>query len=156
MSTKLFKYNSFMTTESKEKLNKLRKEGYRITPQRKQLLEFFQELPEGEHLSAEELHKKLSGKKIQISLATLYRALKFLVQNGFIRELDFGEDHKHYELSSLKKQHHHMVCNSCGLTVEFDDKNLYNYALKTAKQNNNFELTDYQFKIFGLCENCKS
>ncbi len=145
-----------MTGQAKEKFNRLRKEGYRITPQREQLLAFFQELPEGEHLSAEELHKKLSGKGIKISLATLYRGLKFLVQNGFVRELDFGEYHKHYELSSPgKKQHHHMVCVSCGLTVEFKDKNLHKHADKIAGERGNFLITDYQFKIFGLCQNCR-
>ncbi len=145
-----------MPDKTHEKFNQLRQAGYRITPQREQLLAFFHELPDGEHLSAEELHKKLTEKGIKISLATLYRSLKFLVKNGFIRELDFGEDHKHYELRNPdNRQHQHLVCNSCGLTVEFDDKNLYNYAVKIAKQNNNFEISDYQFKIFGLCERCR-
>jgi len=142
-------------TNNSAKFDKLREEGYRITPQRKQLLEFFYELPEGEHLSAEELHNKLTEKEIKISLATLYRSLKFLVKKGFIRELDFGEDHKHYELSSPKKQHHHLLCNTCGLTIEFKDKNLYGYAVKIAKEQNNFEIKDYQFKIFGICKNCQ-
>ncbi len=144
-----------MSNKTKEKFDQLRKEGYRITPQREQLLEFFYEQADGEHLSAEELHQKLREKGVKISLATLYRSLKFLVQNGFIRELDFGEDHKHYELRNpSKKQHHHMICNSCGMTEEFEDKNLYEYAVKTAKERNNFTITDYQFKIFGLCEKC--
>lgn len=144
-----------MTHQTTEKFNQLRKEGYRITSQREQLMDFFHELPEGEHLNAEELHKLLTEKGIKISLATLYRSLKFLAQNGFIRELDFGEDHKHYELSSPNKQHHHLVCNCCGLTEEFEDKNLYEHAEKIAREKNNFEITDYQFKIFGLCNKCR-
>jgi Fur family ferric uptake transcriptional regulator len=143
-----------MAKNNNEKFDKLREEGYRITPQRKQLLELFHQLPDGEHLSAEELHSVLLAKEIQISLATLYRSLKFLVEKGFIRELDFGEYHKHYELRNDQEQHHHMVCNLCGLTVEIDDKNLYEYAVKIAKEQNNFQVKDYQFKIFGICENC--
>ncbi len=144
-----------MRETNSEKLNKLREKGHRITPQRKQLLELFYELPEAEHLSAEELHKKLMDRQIRISLATLYRSLKFLVENGFIRELDFGEDHKHYELKTSQKQHHHMVCVTCGLTVEFEeDKDLHELALKIAKEQNNFDMRDYQFKIFGICEKC--
>ncbi len=143
-----------MAKNNIEKFEKLREEGYRITPQRKKLLEFFYGLPKGEHLSAEELHKKLTGKKIKISLATLYRSLKFLVKKGFIKELDFGEDHKHYELSAPHKHHHHLVCNVCGLTIEFENKKLYEYAVKIARSQNNFEINDYQFKIFGICEKC--
>ena len=145
-----------MGTETHEKFNLLRKEGYRITPQREQLLGFFQELPDGEHLNAEELHRQLKEKGIKISLATLYRGLKFLVDNGLIRELDFGEDHKHYELSNPNnKQHQHLICINCGQTVEFEDKNLYDYAVKIARDNNNFEIRDYQFKIFGVCQKCR-
>ena len=140
--------------QNNEKFEQLREEGYRITPQRRELLEFFYTLPEGEHLSAEELHKELTSQQIKISLATLYRSLKFLLENGFIRELDFGEDHKHYELNSPGRRHHHIICNSCGKTIEFEDKNLYKYAAKIAKGQNDFEIKDYQFKIFGLCEKC--
>lgn len=144
-----------MTQETKEKIYQLREEGYRITPQRKQILDFFYELPEGEHLSAEELHKKLTENGIKTSLATLYRTLKFLVQNKFIRELDFGEGHKHYELTSPNKpQHHHLICDKCGITIEFEEKKLQEYAVKIAKAHNDFEIKDYQFKIFGLCHNC--
>ena len=37
----------------------LRKKGFRLTPQREKILDIFYELPEGEHLSAEELQKLL-------------------------------------------------------------------------------------------------
>ncbi len=144
-----------MTENKSENLNKLRKEGYRITSQREKLLDLFYNLPEGEHLSAEELHKLLMEKKVKISLATLYRSLKFLATNGFIRELDFGEYHKHYELNTPQKPHHHLVCNACGLTLEFEDKNLYEHAVKISREQNNFEMRDYQFKIFGICPECK-
>lgn len=140
--------------KNSEKFEKLREKGYRITPQRKQLLDLFYNLPEGEHLSAEELHKLLVDRKTSISLATLYRSLKFLAEKGLIRELDFGEYHKHYELNTPQKQHHHIVCNICGLTVEFEDKNLYEHALKIAADKNKFEMVDYQFKIFGTCKDC--
>ena len=141
--------------ENKEIFENLRKKGHRITPQREQILELFHNLPEGDHLSAEDLQKILLENNIRISLATLYRTLKFLAMNGLLRELDFGEDHKHYELSSANKQHHHLICSSCGETFEFNDKNLFKLAQKVALAENNFHVQDYQFKIFGLCGNCQ-
>ena len=131
----------------------LREKGYRITPQREKILELFLELPEGDHLSAEDLQELLLQNNIKISLATLYRTLKFLVLNSHLRELDFGEDHKHYELNSQKK-HHHLICNKCGLTIEFNDEKLIKLAKSTAEKQNKFKGFDYQFKIFGLCEKC--
>jgi Fur family ferric uptake transcriptional regulator len=142
--------------KNSEYFNKLRGEGHRITSQRSQLLEFFQQLPEGEHLSAEELFGRLVDRKIKISLATLYRSLKFLVSKGFLRELDFGEDHKFYELSSPEKQHHHLVCSVCGTTTEFEDKSIFEQALRIAQESNNFKIMDYHFKIFGICANCRN
>jgi len=141
--------------QSDKQLENLREKGHRITNQRKQLLSFFYELEEGEHLSAEELHKKLIEKNIKISLATLYRSLKFLVENQFLRELDFGEDHKHYELHRPNQNHYHLVCNKCASTTEFEDKELLKCINKVTLKQKEFEVTDYEFKIFGLCPKCR-
>lgn len=140
---------------ARDLFEELRKKGYRITPQREKILEVFFELPEGNHLSAESLHLKLKEKNIKISLATLYRTLKFLYVNGLLRELDFGEDHKHYELGNLNINHHHLICNNCGLTIEFSDNSLLELSKNIAIRQNEFEVQDYQFKIFGLCKSCK-
>lgn len=142
-------------SEKLEIFENLRLKGHRITSQREQILEIFMDLPDGEHLSAEDLQKILLENDIKISLATLYRTLKFLSQNGLLRELDFGEDHKHYELILNNQFHHHLICNKCGITTEFENEELINLAKSYITQKNNFEVHDYQFKIFGLCKNCK-
>jgi Fur family ferric uptake transcriptional regulator len=144
-----------MTTNT-EIINKLRNKGFRITPQREKILEIFLYLPEGYHLSAEDLQVILFQNSVKISLATLYRTLKLLVTNGFLRELDFGEDHKHYEYSSSNTPHHHLICLNCGLTVEFNDNKLMKCAKEAAIRQDCFQVLDYQFKIFGLCINCQS
>jgi Fur family ferric uptake transcriptional regulator len=137
-----------------EKLEELRKKGFRITPQREQILEFFKNMPDGDHLSAEELHSLLDKNNIKISLATLYRSLKFLVEHGFLRELDFAETHKHYEYTSPDSHHHHLICSKCGRTIEFEDEGLFELVKKIDNQYN-FYVTDYQFKIFGICSECR-
>ena len=147
--------NSNMTDNSEKKLESLREKGHRITPQRKQLLSFFYELEEGEHLSAEELHKILGENNIKISLATLYRSLKFLVENNFLRELDFGESHKHYELIRPDSKHHHFICNKCNATFDLENEELVKCVDKIISKQKDFEVLDYEFKIFGLCKNCK-
>ena len=143
-----------MNTKKKEIIEEFRKKGYRITPQREQILELFLELPEGDHLSAEELQTLMQDNDIRVSLATLYRTLNFLAGNGFLRELDFGEDHKHYELTT-NQYHHHLICNKCGITIEFNNEKVINLAKNVAEAQNNFIVLDYQLKIFGLCQNCQ-
>lgn len=141
-------------TMKKEIINNFRAKGYRITPQREQILELFLELPEGDHLSAEEMQVILHNKSTKISLATLYRTLNFLSVNGLLRELDFGEDHKHYELTA-NNYHHHLICNKCGVTIEFNNEKVINLAQNVAEEQNGFKVTDYQLKIFGLCKICQ-
>jgi Fur family transcriptional regulator, ferric uptake regulator len=143
--------------KSRETLSQeLRLKGFRLTPQRETILDIFYNLPDGQHLSAEDLQRLLQQKGADISLATSYRTLKLLASVGVLRELDFAEDHKHYELSgNPDSPHHHLICVSCGYTEEFEAQTVAALAvsLTTAK---GFSLTDVQLKVFGLCQDCQN
>ena len=66
--------------------------GWRLTPQRETILHVFQELPEGEHLSAEDLYHQLETKdQANISLSTIYRTLKLMARMGILRELELAK-----------------------------------------------------------------
>ena len=88
-----------MTIEDKteELLQRLRDKGFRITSQRETVIRIFQENKE-KHLSAEDVYEILHKSNEAISLATTYRTLRMLVDMNVLRELDFAETHKHYEL----------------------------------------------------------
>lgn len=134
----------------------LRSKGFRMTPQREKILEIFYSLPEGEHLSAEDLQNRLRKESSDISLATSYRTLKLLASLGVLRELDFAEDHKHYELarSDAGIEHQHIICVECGNTEEFTSVEVFDAAVEIA-QKANFELIDAQLKLFGRCQICQ-
>lgn len=133
----------------------LRRLGYRMTPQREEILQVFQELDEGTHLNAEELHEQLKRRDSGISLATTYRTIKLLASIGVLRELDFAEGHKHYELSTMQgAPHHHLICVSCSRAIEFERQELHGLAMDVAKLNG-FTMIDVQYKVFGLCPECQ-
>ncbi len=130
----------------------LRKKGFRLTPQREKILDIFYELPAGEHLSAEELQKALRTENSDISLATSYRTLKLLASLNVLRELDFAEDHKHYELArNPKSPHHHIICLDCGKTEEFESEEIIRLSEDLARERG-FQIVDVQLKLFALCE----
>ncbi len=135
-------------------VDSLRKRGHRITAQRETILQIFRELPHGDHLSAEELHIKLNERGSNVSLATAYRTLKLLSSLGLLRELAFAEGHKHYELKQDTLPHQHIICIGCNTTLEFEDHFLEEAGQKIGAKHN-FEVIDAQFKIFGLCPNCR-
>ncbi|MBY0360222.1 MAG: transcriptional repressor [Candidatus Obscuribacterales bacterium] len=132
----------------------LRKKGHRITAQRETILEIFRQQDHGTHLSAEELYTILSSRGLNVSLATTYRTLKLLSQLGLLRELDFAEGHKHYELKQDKQPHQHIICLGCNTALEFEDHFLEEAGQKIGARYN-FEVIDAQFKIFGMCPNCR-
>jgi Fur family transcriptional regulator, ferric uptake regulator len=135
-------------------MEELREQGFRMTPQREKILDVFYTLPEGEHLSAEELYQILQKHSSDISLATLYRTLKMLASVGVLRELDFAEDHKHYEMArDQEAPHHHIICVLCGATDEFESPEA-NVLASNVVKNRNFQLLDVQLKVFVYCASC--
>lgn len=138
--------------EAKEALmRKLRAQGFRLTPQREKVIDIFYSLPHGEHLSAEDLYSLLKQENIDISLATSYRTLKLLANESVLREVDFAEDIKHYELiRGEEKPHHHLICQTCGMTVEFESE-LFQDEAHTIANGLGFEPVDLQVKLFARC-----
>lgn len=133
----------------------LKRRGYRLTPQREAILALFQDLPENTHLSAEALYDRLKAQDASASLATTYRTLRLLTSLGLIRELDFAEGSKHYELADLgAAPHHHLVCATCSASVEFESEDLYAHGLGVANAHR-YKLLDVQYKVYGLCPACQ-
>lgn len=148
--------DSTVTLSRESLVQDLRNGGFRLTPQREKILDHFLDLPEGEHLSAEELYRLLSAQDAGISLATLYRTLKLLASLGVLREVDFAEDHKHYELRrDPESPHHHMVCIECRKAVEFESPTAFALAMDIARTKR-FEVLDVQLQVFGLCAECQT
>ena len=82
-------------------------DGKRMTPQRKKVLSLFEEIGSGIHLSAEEVHSKLTSTGEKVSLATIYRTLRLLVKMTFLNELDLSEGGNRFELLSHDHPDHH-------------------------------------------------
>ena len=109
----------------------LNSRGWRMTPQREIILNIFQNLSKGNHLSAEELHSLVEDKGESISLSTIYRSVKLMARMGILRELELAEGHKHYELNQPHPHHHHhVVCIQCNNTIEFKDDTILKHSLK--------------------------
>ncbi|MDB9526566.1 Fur family transcriptional regulator [Oscillatoria sp. CS-180] len=132
----------------------LNQEGFRLTNQRKKILEVIKEAPDGQHLSAEDIYQKLSGNGEKIGVSTVYRALHLLVDLGVLRELTLAEERKFYELCNpLASTHHHLVCTQCGKVQEFEDASVLNLGTDEAISRG-FSPLDCQFIVYGICSDC--
>lgn len=129
----------------------LKQQGFRLTPQRQTILQIFQTLPQGKHLSAEDLHRSLEQKQEKISLATIYRTLKLMARMGILRELELAEGHKHYEINRpFPEHHHHLVCVHCYKTIEFTNDAVLKICRKQAKVSE-YEMLDSQMTLHVVC-----
>jgi Fur family transcriptional regulator, ferric uptake regulator len=142
----------YTATSLKAELND---KGWRLTPQRETILQVFQNLSEGKHLSAEELHDTLAEQGNPISLSTIYRTVKLMARMGILRELELAEGHKHYELNQpYPYHHHHLICVRCNKTIEFRSDAILKVGSKTA-QKEGFHLLDCQLLIHAVCPQCQ-
>ena len=65
------------------------------------------------HLSADDLVELIRVEDKQISRATVYRALSWMVDAGIARKVDFGEGRFRFEHSYRHPRHFHLICKSC-------------------------------------------
>lgn len=132
-----------------EIFERLRKNGFRITPQRKQLLKVISENP----LSAQEIFSILKKRRISIDLASVYRILDFFLHENLIKEVNFGDGKKRYEIAKSGNHHHHIVCNNCG-DIEDIELKLENQMIQEIVDKTSFKVADHSLEFYGLCQKC--
>ncbi|WBB79703.1 Fur family transcriptional regulator [Micromonospora sp. WMMD882] len=106
---------------------------------------------EGFH-SAQDLHAMLRDRGERVGLTTVYRTLQGLADAG---EIDVmrppGGEHLYRRCS--EGHHHHLVCRSCGRTVEVAGPAVETWADRVAAQHG-FSDVSHTLEIFGTCPSC--
>lgn len=141
--------------EIEEFKERLKKKGYKLTTQRRVILDVIMENRE-KHLSSEEIYDLVKGKYPEIGLATVYRTLQLFEGLGIIYKLNFDDGRSRYELyHDENHQHHHLICLKCGTVIEMEGDLLENLE-EAIEQTKDFEIVDHNVKFFGYCSKCRS
>lgn len=122
---------------------------FRITKQRQVLLEELKKF-QG-HPTADELYDKVKKKLSRISLATVYRNLEILSEEGVISKIEISGRQKRFD--SEIHQHDHVYCLHCN---RVDNINLpRNPDLAVLPEDvNGYVLDGYRVEFMGLCPAC--
>ena len=104
-------------------------------------------------VSAQNLHASLREDNTGIGLATVYRALAGLVAQGDADSLQSPDGEALYRACTSTGHHHHLICRSCGLTVEIEATDVEQWARRTA-ESHGFSEAEHIVDIFGLCTSC--
>lgn len=102
--------------------------------------------------SAQQLHALLQKGGDRIGLATVYRSLNRMADQGEVDVLVRPDGEALYR-SCSSGHHHHLVCRSCGLTVEVAGPAVENWTRKVAADEG-FTDVSHTLEIFGLCAAC--
>ncbi|GFR36389.1 Fur family transcriptional regulator [Thermobrachium celere] len=146
----------FIFKEDAEKLKQsLKNKGYKLTPQRRAVLNVIME-NEGKHLSSEEIYDIVKQDCPDIGLATVYRTLNLLEKMGVICKMNFDDGCNRYELVRDEEdhQHHHLVCKGCGRVEEVED-DLLEVLEQKIEEKYNFKINDHSVKFYGYCSECR-
>ncbi|MGB0355633.1 MAG: Fur family transcriptional regulator [Opitutales bacterium] len=128
----------------------LRKEGFRITEQRKAILEVLAKAESP--MSADECFAGLT--KVKCDLVTIYRCLEQFEKTGIV-ELGVRENGTRvYCLGHGHEggHHHHLTCRKCGHAERVDI--CMGNELEELARGHGFTNVTHVMEVFGLCPSC--
>ncbi|MFP5259065.1 MAG: Fur family transcriptional regulator [Acidobacteriota bacterium] len=131
--------------------DRLRRGGYRVTPQRLAILKAL--LDSHDHPTAEAVHRRLLADLPDLSLATVYKTIAALKACGEILELQFSDRDNRYD-AARPGPHPHLICQGCGAVVDPVLPNLEAMADALAEATG-FSILSHRLDFFGLCPSCR-
>jgi len=137
-------------THSEIFIQALRQRGVRITPQREMILDA---LAHGDgHMTAEAIFDQVKNHTRVVNIATVYRTLDMLVEAGLVNRSHLPDGRFVYA-TYQHGPHLHLVCRSCGVTVDADSGLLGSFV-EHVKEQYQF-IADWQhLSLQGICQEC--
>ena len=104
--------------------------------------------------SAQEIHDLIRRGGDAVGLTTVYRTLQGLVDDGDVDVLRNDEGEALFRRCSAG-HHHHLVCRTCGRTVEVEGPAVERWTSAIAAEHG-FANISHNLEIFGTCPQCAS
>ena len=133
-----------------EQADVLRKHGVPITAQRLAVLRAVSARPHG---TADVIARNVRAEIGAISRQAVYDALGMLVEKGLIRRIQPAGSPARYE-DRVGDNHHHLICRSCGKTVDIDCA-VGDTPCLTAAEDRGFQIDEAEVIYWGTCPECQ-
>jgi Fur family ferric uptake transcriptional regulator len=125
-------------------------QGARPTRQRRAVATALQRFED--FRSAQDIHDLLRRNGDNVGLSTVYRTLQALAYGGEVDVLRTPDGEALYRRCSAT-HHHHLVCRSCGRTVEVEGPAVETWADGVAERHG-FTDVSHTLEVFGTCPDC--
>lgn len=131
----------------------LERAGYRSSAPREAVVDAIAELGCG--ATAREIAERVDVGGRRIGLASVYRALELLDRLRLVQRVDLGEGVARYEPAHATGHHHHLLCDSCGNVIAFEDPGLER-AIERLAHRVDFAVDTHDVTLRGECPACSS
>ncbi|MDO4243035.1 MAG: Fur family transcriptional regulator [Actinomyces sp.] len=108
-----------------------------------------------EFRSAQQIHAALDAEGTRVGLATVYRNLTALAEAGDVDQVRNADGETLYRACARPEHHHHIVCRSCGYTVEVAGGALEAWITSVSSEHG-FTSMEHTAEFFGLCASCSA
>ena len=122
--------------------------GLRLTEQRKVIVRLLEEtiFDTKFHPDVDEIYNRAIKIDKKISVATVYRTVKLLEENGIIDKHEFKAGKARYEVST-ENHHDHLIDINSGEIIEFIDDDIEKLKKKIANKHG-YELIDHRLELY--------
>lgn len=121
----------------------------KLTPQRIAVYKYLKSTKE--HPSTETIYNALQEEYPTMSLATVYKALKVLVEVNLVQEINVGEGTFRYD--GNVEPHPHVHCTNC-FKVDDIEGISFSFLNDEVKNHTNYNILSNQVYFYGLCQDC--
>ena len=128
-------------------VQKIRQHGHRLTPQRMAILRILADSTG--HPTVEQVYEQVRAQFPMTSLATVYKTVTLLKEEGEILELSFGGESSRYD-GHNPQPHPHLFCIRCG-TILDPDLALFNDLPREICDKYGFQMVNHRVDFFGIC-----
>lgn len=104
-------------------------------------------------ISAQDLHAALRARGVGVGLATVYRTLQGLADDGRVDVLRADGGEAVYRRCLREEHHHHLVCRTCKATIEIAGPAVERW-MKTVADKHGYTDVSHTIEIFGTCPRC--
>ena len=109
----------------------------------------------GAFRTAQALHDEMKAAGETVGLTTVYRTLQGLAEAGEVDVLRTADGEAIYRRCATGEHHHHLVCRSCGASVEVASDAVESWAASTAELHG-FTDVEHTAELYGVCGACRA
>jgi Fur family ferric uptake transcriptional regulator len=105
--------------------------------------------------TAQQLFAQMRSGGSRIGLATIYRTMQSMADQGEVDVLRTDAGEVAYRRCETESHHHHLVCRECGATEEIAARSVEQWAGRVAG-GHGYDEVQHVLEIFGRCPACQS